>query len=55
MLYKQDQLRALEEQLQEIDRSEKTLRHLGSLRRDENAERRRLLGEMEVALCEYGM
>lgn len=54
MLCKQDQLSVLEQQLQEIDRSESKPLYLGSLRRDQNPERKRILDEIDTLLSEYG-
>ncbi|KAF2244683.1 hypothetical protein BU26DRAFT_522480 [Trematosphaeria pertusa] len=53
MLCKQDQLSVLEQQLQEIDRSESKPLYLGSLRRDQNPERKRILDEIDTLLSEY--
>jgi hypothetical protein len=55
MLCKQDQLCALEKQLNEVDNAEVKQLYLGSFRRDANPERKRLLNEIDAALCEYGM
>ncbi|KAF2823776.1 hypothetical protein CC86DRAFT_298332 [Ophiobolus disseminans] len=53
MLCKQDDLCILEQQLDAIDSSESRLLYLGSVRQDQNAERKRVLHEIDVALCEY--
>jgi hypothetical protein len=54
MLCKQDQLCALEQQLNEIDNTESRRLYLGSLRLDLNPERKRVLGDIGIALSEYG-
>jgi hypothetical protein len=54
LLRKQDQLCALEKQLDEIDKSESRPLYLGSLRIDINPERKRVLDEIDIALCSYG-
>lgn len=54
MLHKQDQLSALEQQLQQVDREESKLLFLGSMRLDKNSERKQLFNEIDVALAEYG-
>jgi hypothetical protein len=54
MLCKQDQLCDLEKQLEEIDKSESRPLFLGSLRRDTNLDRKRILAEIDAALCGYG-
>ncbi|KAF2662017.1 hypothetical protein K491DRAFT_586357, partial [Lophiostoma macrostomum CBS 122681] len=53
MLCKQDQLCALEQQLNAIDESDTRLLHLGSIRLDENADRKRVLAEIDLVLGEF--
>ncbi|KAK8880192.1 hypothetical protein PGQ11_001486 [Apiospora arundinis] len=53
LLSKQDELSALEKQLNDVDRKEKKPLFLGALRSDANSERRRLLSNIDVALAEY--
>ena len=55
LLIKQDHLSILEAQLQEVDRQEPRRLFLGNLRRDNNLERKRLMGEFETVLKDYGM
>ena len=54
MLCKQDHLSDLERQLEQIDRDESKILFLGSLRRDQNLERKRVLHEIDDALTKYG-
>ena len=54
MLCKQDELSVLEHQLDEIDNAESRLLYLGSMRRDENPDRKRVLAEIDMALREFG-
>ena len=54
MSRKQDELSVLEQQLEEIDRAESKLLYLGSLRRDQNPECKRIIDEIGIALRDYG-
>jgi hypothetical protein len=54
LLRKQDQICALEKQLDETDKSESRPLYLSSLRLDANPERKRILDEIDLALCSYG-
>jgi len=44
----------LEEQLEQVDREERAPLFLGCARRDNNAERKKVLDDIDVALMEYG-
>lgn len=54
MLEKQDQLSRLKEQLERLDQDEPFVLFRGSLRRDRNEERRRLLDEIDQLIVGYG-
>lgn len=54
LLYKQDKLSQLEEQLEHIDREEPKVLFLGNYRRDDNMARKQVLEEIDTALAEYG-
>ena len=54
LLQKQDQIAGLEQQLQHIDEAEPRSLFLGSLRRDTNPDRARILNEIDTALKDYG-
>ncbi|KAK0621796.1 hypothetical protein B0T17DRAFT_618198 [Bombardia bombarda] len=53
LLYKQDRLTVLEQQLADLDKKEKRELFRASFRMDENKDRRRLMGEIDNALSEY--
>jgi hypothetical protein len=54
LLQKQDRIAELEQQLQHIDEEELQPLFLGSLRRDRNQGRERVLAHIDVALQDYG-
>lgn len=54
LLQKQDRIAELEHQLQHIDEEELQPLFLGSLRRDRNQDRERVLADIDVALQDYG-
>lgn len=54
LLQKQDRIAELELQLQHIDEVELQPLFLGSLRRDRNQGRERVLADIDVALQDYG-
>lgn len=54
LLRKQDKLTTLEQKLDEIDDDEKMPMFLGTCRHDKNAERERVLAEIEEHLLDYG-
>ena len=54
LLQKQDRIAELEHQLQHIDEEELQPLFLGSLRRDRNQSRERVLADIDVALQDYG-
>ena len=54
LLYKQDKVARLEAELYEADRTETKPLFLCSSRRDNNLERKRILGELDEALNDYG-
>lgn len=54
LLQKQDRIVKLEHQLQHIDEEELQPLFLGSLRRDRNQGRERVLADIDVALQDYG-
>jgi hypothetical protein len=55
LLYKQDELRTLEEALEQIDKTEQREIFLGSRRLDTNKERAQVMSEIEQKLSSYGM
>jgi hypothetical protein len=55
LLLKQDAVVQLEEKLKKIDSKETTALFLGNCRRDKNAERKKVLEELDDALEAYGM
>ena len=56
LLEKQDELRVLEEQLDELDRSEMNVRpHKLFTRTQQGDDRKGLLVKVETAFCEYGV
>lgn len=55
LLRKQDELSLLEEQLDEIDRTETKKLYLGNMRREKNERRKDVLQRMDSALKDYGM
>lgn len=54
LLLKQDRLSLLEEQLERVDCEETAPFFLGCARRDTNAERKKVLDDMDTALADYG-
>lgn len=54
LLQKQDRIAQLEHQLQHFDEQELQPLFLGSLRRDRNQGRERLLADIDIALQDYG-
>lgn len=54
LLQKQDRIAELEHQLQHIDEEESQPLFLGSLRKDRNQDRERVLANIDVALQDYG-
>ena len=54
LLEKQDRVVELEEKLQKIDDAETRSLFLGNRRRDTNLERKQVLGDLDVALADYG-
>ena len=54
LLQKQDRIAELEHQLQHIDEEELQPLFLGSLRRDRNQGREKVLAQIDVALQDYG-
>jgi hypothetical protein len=54
LLLKQDAVVQLEEKLKKIDSEETTALFLGNCRRDQNAERKKVLEELDDALEAYG-
>lgn len=54
LLQKQDRIAKLECQLQQIDEEELQPLFLGSLRRDKNQDRERVLADIDGALQDYG-
>jgi hypothetical protein len=54
LLIKQQKVETLEKQLRELDLNESQELYLGSLRADKNAERIRILEELDTALASYG-
>ncbi|KAJ5219698.1 hypothetical protein N7468_008902 [Penicillium chermesinum] len=54
LLYLQEELTSLEEQLQKFDASEPTEINNMSRRRDNNEERKKLMSQIRVLLVEYG-
>jgi hypothetical protein len=54
LLYKQDEIAVLEEELEKIDRNEACALFLGARRKDKNAERKRVMEKLEEKLAEYG-
>ena len=54
LLYKQDQLCVLEKNLADIDAAETKPLFLRNMRRDCNETRKRLFGELDIALKQYG-
>ena len=55
LLAKQDQLAALEAQLDNLDRTEPRKLFLGNLRHDRNVSRKNVLKAIDKALGDYGM
>ena len=54
LLLKQDRISRLEEQLNEIDRSEPAVLFLGNCRRDKNEHRESVLKKLDDAFSDYG-
>ena len=54
MLYKQDEICVLEEELGRIDKSEPCELFLGNRRRDKNQQRKVVMKSLEEKLAEYG-
>lgn len=54
LLYKQDSLITLEEELDQIDRNEPKVLFLGNQRRDKNNERKIVMKMIEHGLTDYG-
>ena len=54
LLLKQDRMRLLEQQLEQVDGEESRKPFLSSSRHDANAQRKRILADLDVALAEYG-
>ena len=54
LLLKQNKLTVLEQELAKVDASEERAIFLGSLRRDTNFERLKIIQELEIALKSYG-
>lgn len=54
-LLKQDNICQLEEELKQIDESEKSQLFLGNCRRDKNQSRKEVLEKLDLALRDYGI
>lgn len=54
LLLKQDRLRQLEQQLEELDSDESRKPFLYSIKHDGNAQRKQVLAELDAALADYG-
>ena len=54
LLYKQDAISQLEDELNRIDKEEKAELFLGNARRDQNEQRKEVLQRLDEALTDYG-
>lgn len=54
LLLKQDRMRLLEQQLEQLDRAEPRKPFLASIRHDANPQRKQVLEELDAALEDYG-
>lgn len=55
LLYKQDEISVLEDELRRVDESETCELFLGSRRRDQNQDRKTIMNKLDAALIDYGV